>query len=218
MLLNTLAEDPAYVPSPPHVVETLYGEPYSMHGWKSPAEILQIDAERLQANNAAMADFPLHILDKPGKYVWNAMRSLAWRVSPTGPRVLDLLGIDPDKSWSMNRSGVVLALRDLGQERLAEKWVEYYLAAWDCYLAGFQDSGAGEQGAAIRAALDVITLGHAVCRVGCIEGCKPAWQNRKRRAFRPALPGGAMVPRVRLEFPTLRLTAGCSVAQASCPV
>ena len=32
MLLKTLAEDPAYVPLPPHVVETLYGEPYSMHG------------------------------------------------------------------------------------------------------------------------------------------------------------------------------------------
>lgn len=164
MPINLLVQDPAFVLSPPQIVEVLYGEPHPHHGQKSHAEIRRIDAEHLQENHAAMAEFPLHLMDKPDKYVWSAVRTLGWRVSPTGARVLDLLGMDPDDAWSMNRSGVVRALRELGQDALADKLEDYYLAAWDYYLSGLTDTSAART--AIRAGIEAVNLGYAVCTPG----------------------------------------------------
>lgn len=164
MPLNTMAQDPTYVPSPPQTVEVLYGEPYPSHGPPTAEAVRRIDAENLRANYDAMAEFSLHLLDKPDKYVWGVVRTLSWRVSPTGARVLDLLGMDPDQSWSMNRSGVVRALCEFGQQPLADKLEAYYLAAWDYYLSGLTDSSAAR--AAIRAGVEAVKLGYAVCALG----------------------------------------------------
>ena len=99
---------------------------------------------------------PMQVMDRPGRYSWTSLRNLSWRVSPTGPRVLDLLGMHPDQAWSLNRTGVDAALRERGQGALADKLAEYYLSAWDYFLSDYQDTDAARR--TIRAGAAAITL------------------------------------------------------------
>ncbi len=123
--------------------------------WR-PAEIRRIDAENLLATAEAVAEMPMQVVDRPGRYNWTSLRNLSWRVSPTGPRVLDLLGMDPDQAWSMNRTGVDSALRERGQDPLADRLAEYYLSAWDYFLSGYRDTDAARR--TIRAGAAAVTI------------------------------------------------------------
>ena len=98
---------------------------------------------------------PLHLVDKPGRYLREALRVVCWRVSPAGPRVLSVSGLDTEQAWSMNRTRATLALRDLGLTSLADGYTAFYLSSWDYFLSGFTDSDAGRS--AIRAAALVLT-------------------------------------------------------------
>ena len=157
LLLNILKQDVDYVPPPEGGVEVLYGEAIPRDADRPDAEIRRIDAEMLQVSYEAVRDLPRQAIDRPGRYIWTSLRNLSWRVSPTGPRVLDLLGMDPDQSWSMNRSGVVRALRARGQDHLADRLTEYYLCGWDYFLSGYQDMAAARR--ALRCGADVVTIG-----------------------------------------------------------
>ena len=125
--LHQLKRDLAYVPPAAGTVEIVYGEAMPAGDRVAAGEIRRIDAENLLATAEAVAEMPMQVVDRPGRYNWTSLRNLSWRVSPTGPRVLDLLGMDPDQAWSMNRTGVDSALRERGQDPFADRLAEYYL-------------------------------------------------------------------------------------------
>ena len=68
----------------------------------------------LSARRQWVDRMPLHLVDKPGRYLREALRQLVWRVSPAGPRVLHVSGVDTERAWSMNRTRVIHALREAG--------------------------------------------------------------------------------------------------------
>lgn len=162
IVLNELMEDEQYVPSPPNTVGVVYGEQYPTSGRRSAAEIRVVDAQSLRSWYEEAIDLGLSVLDKPGRYAWGAVRSLSYRVSPVGSRVLSVLGVEPDLAWSMNRSAIVRELESRGFGELSEAIMEYYLAGWEYFLSGFDNTDAAR--AAIRNGFEVLRLGHSVAK------------------------------------------------------
>ena len=150
ILLNTMKQYDDYVPPPAGSVDVLFGEDMPRDNPKSDAEIRRTDAAMLQVTYDAVSEMPMQVMDRPGRYNWTSLRNLSWRVSPTGARVLDLLGMDPDQTWRMTRTAVVRALREHGQDPLADAIIEYYLTAWDYFLSAYQDTDAARACPALR--------------------------------------------------------------------
>ena len=150
-----MVEHEGFLHSPRSTVSVLYGEEYPEAGYGDSAGIMRHDATQLVSEAEWVDAMPLHLVDRPGRYLRDALRQLVWRVSPAGPRVLHVSGLDAEQAWSMNRTRVTLALRDLGMAGLADAYVAFYLSSWDYFLSGFIDSDAGRS--AIQAAAQVLT-------------------------------------------------------------
>ncbi len=150
-----MAEHEGFLHSPRSTVSVLYGEEYPEADYSDSAGIRRHDSNQLVDEAEWVDRMPLHLVDKPGRYLREALRVLSWRVSPAGPRVLHVSGLDTEQAWSMNRTGVTLALRDLGLTSLADGYTTFYLSSWDYFLSGFTDSDAGRS--AVQAAARVLT-------------------------------------------------------------
>ena len=150
-----MAEFEDFLHSPRLIVRVLYGENYPEADYSGSASIRRHDSTRLVDEAGWVDKMPLHLVDKPGRYLREALRALVWRVSPTGPRALHVYGLDTEQAWSMNRTRVTLALRDLGLTSLADGYADFYMASWDYFLSGFTDSDVGRL--AIEAAVRVLT-------------------------------------------------------------
>ena len=92
------------------------------------------------------ADFvervPLLAIDRPWIYAREVLGQLVWKVSPVGPLVLHISGLGTEHVWSLNRTRVTAALRDLGLADLADSYTAFYLSGWDYFLSGFIDANA----------------------------------------------------------------------------
>ncbi len=150
-----MAELEDFLHSPRSIVRVLYGENYPEADYSGSASMRRHDSTRLVYEAGWVDKMPLHLVDKPGRYLREALRVVSWRVSPTGPRVLHISGLDTEQAWSINRTRVTLALRDLGLTSLADGYTAFYLSSWDYFLSGFTDSDAGRS--AIEAAARVLT-------------------------------------------------------------
>ena len=150
-----MAELEDFLHSPRSIVRVLYGENYPEADYSGSASIRRHDSTRLIDEAGWVDKMPLHLVDKSGRYLREALRALVWRVSPTGPRALHVYGLDTEQAWSMNRTRVTLALRDLGLTSLADGYADFYMASWDYFLSGFTDSDVGRL--AIEAAVRVLT-------------------------------------------------------------
>ncbi len=150
-----MAEHEAFVHSPRSTVAVLYGEDYPVGDYSDADAIRRHDAASLIEHGGWVDKIPLHVVDKPGRYLREALRALSWRVSPAGPRVLHVSGLDTEQAWSMNRTRVVPALKELGLTGLADDYTAFYLSSWDYFLSGFTDSDAGRS--AVLAAAQVLT-------------------------------------------------------------
>ncbi len=150
-----MAEHEGFLHSPRSTVKVLYGEEYPEANYSDSAGIRRHDANQLVGEAEWVDRMPLHLVDKPGRYLREALRQLVWRVSPAGPRVLHVYGLDTEQAWSMNRTGVTQELRDLGMASLADGYSTFYLSSWDYFLSGFTDSDAGRS--AVQAAARVLT-------------------------------------------------------------
>ena len=149
-----MAEHEGFLHSPRSTVKVLYGEEYPEADYGDSAGIRRHDATQLVGEAAWVDRMPLHLVDKPGRYLREGLRQLVWRVSPAGPRALHVSGVDTERAWSMNRTRVTQALRDLGLVGLADGYAAFYLSSWDYFLSGFTDSDAGRS--AVRAAASVL--------------------------------------------------------------
>lgn len=163
-LLNRLMAEEWYLPSPEGVVETVYGDEYPSRAY-TPAE-REAELERDRASLLDHGEFldalALRVIDNPGEYLLSYLRQLNWRVSPTGPRVLALLGMPVDEVWRLNRTAAIRELAERWEWDLAEAYERYYLAGWKYFLSGYVDSRAA--GEALKAGVEVVRRGEAVGR------------------------------------------------------
>lgn len=163
IVLNTIMADlEGFVLSPRSTVTVLHGEDYPEADYSDVEAIRRFDAGDLIEKAAWMERMPLHLIDKPGIYAREGLRQLVWRVAPAGPLVLHISGLDTAHVWSVNRTRVTAALRDLGLGDLADAYRDFYLAAWDYFLSGFSDTNACR--GAILAATGVLTEGGDLAR------------------------------------------------------
>lgn len=159
LIANFLYSQPDYVPSPGGTVETVYGKPLEepAPGAKDTREIVR---RQLTEQEEYLGELGELAIDKPGKYLAVALRTMSWRVSPTAPRVLELLGLPFDVAWSSNRTALVRHLHAVGEVLLAIDYAAFYLHAWEYFLSGLQAERAGSE--AVLAGARVLTRGVAI--------------------------------------------------------
>ena len=155
VIVNKLMKDLEFVHSPRSTVKVLFGTEYPLADYSNPDRIRRGDCNRLLEAVAYLTGFPLNVIDRPGKYVLESLRPLVWLVSPAGPRVLDLSGIDTETAWSLNRTDVVSMLEKLDQPDLARHYSEFYLSGWEYFLSRFENADAGRS--AVSAGVEVLT-------------------------------------------------------------
>lgn len=166
VVINRLVEDPAFMGPPPGTTKTLYGRPHE-EVRPQPTDfdfVRKVDRGRLlePREQEWATNLPAHVLDRPSRYLWQPVRDASWRVSPTGPRVLSVLGASFEDAWGHNRTGVHRLLVDAGQAEFAGHYAGYYREAWRFFLSGYRDADAAR--AAILHAKQVLELGAAAGR------------------------------------------------------
>ena len=132
-----------FVHSPRSTVRVLYGEDYPEADYSDAEAIKRYDAEGLVEQGMWAEGLPLSIVDKPGRYLREALRYLSFRVSPVCPRVLHISGVDTETAWSLNRTNGTKVLKARGFAGLAQNYTVYYLSAWDYFLSDYSDTEAG---------------------------------------------------------------------------
>ena len=163
LILNRLLLNEGYVPSPRSTVSVLHGKEAPAPDYGNPDRIRCTDARRLLEEEEFLKKrLPGHAVDRPAIYIWQTLRLMSWRVSPTGPRVLHILGLPTEEAWSINRTEAVSLLRKMGEKTLAQDYADYYLHAWEYYLSGYTDSDAGR--ASIVAGAKVLNRGGEIAK------------------------------------------------------
>ncbi len=145
VILNRLLREKDFIPTPKSVVSVLYGKDYPKPDYSDQERIRAIDCNRLIAEEEFLSEFPLKIIDKPSKYLWESLRAIVWHVSPLGSRVLSIKGISYEEVWTMNRTKIVAFLQELGEHQLAQDYTQFYSSAWDYFLSGYSDTDAGRK-------------------------------------------------------------------------
>ena len=144
IVVNKMAQEIELVHSPRETVRTLYGEEYPQADYSNPDSIRRIERDRLLADGGYLEEaYPLHLIDRFGRYIWEAVRTLAWRVSPAGPRALHILGVDMALAWGVNRARIVPMLAELGENELAGSYMKFYTSGWRYFLSRYKDFDAG---------------------------------------------------------------------------
>ena len=167
MIVNNLLRRPGYMHSPPDSVAVLLGQDYPTADYSAVDELKRYKCQDL-LNFADIVDsYPYRVFDRPDKYLAELLRDLSYRVSPVGPIILHLAGLDPMAVWSMNRTQVTRALEDIGEGGLVETYVGYFLARWRWFLSHDDDLDALRD--AVRAALEVLGRAKSVANAHLSE-------------------------------------------------
>ncbi len=167
-----IAELEHFVHSPQSTVSVLFGEESPVPDYSDADAIRRYDAAALVEQGKWTGRMPLHLVDRPGRYVREGLRQLTFRVSPVCSRVLHISGVDTDASWSVNRTKGTAMLRDWGHGGLADSYSAYYLSAWEYFLSGYTDTEAGRS--AIAAGSRALTEGAKLGRLWLEKDQRPA--------------------------------------------
>jgi hypothetical protein len=140
VVANRLFADPEYIPSPIETVQERFGIPY-------PRCEPDLDRSRGAAINRTLAAENVEYLDKlgdkvadlGGPHLRSVLRDLSWRVSPTGPRILELRGIAFHTAWTSNRTEIYELLAAIDETDMASSYAGFYLAGWEYFLSGDRD-------------------------------------------------------------------------------
>lgn len=160
MVLNTLLRRPGYMHSPPDSARVLFGEDYPVADYSAVDDLKRYKCHDMLALADIVERYPYRVFDRPDKYLAELLRDLSYRVSPVGPIILQLAGLDTMTVWSMNRTRVTRALEDIGERALTETYVGYFLARWRWFLSGDDDLDALRD--AVRTALEVLERAKSV--------------------------------------------------------
>lgn len=153
---NRLYDDPEFISSPAETVERRVGVPYPDRALDT-SFARSVAIKRTLEHGEYLAKLGDAVTDLFGPYLRRVLRNLSWRVSPTGPRVLELLGSPFEQVWSSNRTGIVRLLERSGESQLASDYVEFYVKAWRYFLSQDEDGDAARR--AISAAARVLARG-----------------------------------------------------------
>lgn len=145
ILLNELADKDDYLPAPPNAVSTLFGEPYACN-MPEKSIYIDIDKKKMLKEEPYIKDYAFNVIDQIGKYMKFPLRNINYRISPVGPRVLDILGVSPEDSWAINRTAIVKKLYNLGEGKLAHDYAMYYKCGWEYFLSDYRDADAARKG------------------------------------------------------------------------
>ncbi len=155
---------PGYVPVPVSAARTLYGPEHGGPGQVDQDAVVAADRDRLLllADEPALTKATIDLVERPGQHLALGLRTLNWRVSPVGPLVLGLLGVDYTTTWSANRTGIIELLHQHGAHELATDYAAYYTSGWSFWLSGWRDGDAGRS--AFLAAVRTINGGAALAK------------------------------------------------------
>lgn len=162
IVLNQLVKQEDYLGSPRSTVKVLYGPEPPEPDYSDIARVRDIAYRQLIELEDYLRIFPLHVVDKPGRYLWQSLRQMVWRVSPVGPKVLVLLGLAAERAWGMNRTAAVSELKTLGEERLAEDYADFYVSGWKYFLSDYADHDAARS--ALASAVRAMERGVEIAR------------------------------------------------------
>jgi hypothetical protein len=157
LVLNSVINEPDFIQTPAEAITVLHGGDYPAGAPPVPEKVKALDAKRLSGEAEYLARFPRHAIDKPATYLRVALRGMVWRVSPSGPRVLYVLGVPFAEAWTANRTRLVALLEDLGERDFADRYARFYLSGWDYFLSAYGDHDAGRR--ALLAGIDVLRRG-----------------------------------------------------------
>ena len=157
LVLNSFVNEPDFVQTPAEAITVIYGRDYPEGAPLEADKVRALDAKRLAGEAEYIKRFPMHAVDKPAKYLREALRGIVWRVSPAAPRVLHLLGVPFAEAWTANRTRVAALLEDLGERELAARYSQFYLSGWDYFFSAYGDHDAGRR--ALLAGIDVLRRG-----------------------------------------------------------
>ena len=158
IVMNKLmGELEGFMYSPRSTVVVLHGEAYSRADYSDPDTIRRHNSADLVERAGFVERVPLFAIDRHWVHAREILGQLVWRVSPVGPLVLHISGLDTEHAWSLNRTRATAALLDLGLDNLADSYAAFYMSGWDYFLSGFTDTNACR--AAILAATRVLTKG-----------------------------------------------------------
>jgi hypothetical protein len=158
---NELRQQPDYTQPPPTTVRVLLGRPPS-------APVADAATLRARARQELLDTSPFlttlgrHIADMAGKHLWVLVHSLTWRIAPTGPRVLELLGAPHADAWSLNRSAIVKRLEEMKERELARDYAAFYLNAWEGFMSDCRTDEAARR--AVWAGAQVLSRGTAIAQ------------------------------------------------------
>ncbi len=157
IVLNSVIKEADFVPTPAEAITVLFGHDYPAGVSLEVETLKDLDARRLAGEATYLARFPMHAVDKPAKYLREALRGMVWRVSPTAPRTLYLLGVPFADAWTANRTRLVALLEEAGERDFAGPYSQFYLSGWDYFLSDYGDHDAGRR--ALLAGIDVLRRG-----------------------------------------------------------
>lgn len=162
-VINKELEIPEFLPSPAKSSRTLFGRDISqVRPQPDPAFVVQVDRATLRKTDqvAWVVGLPMWLIDRPGHYAYQALNAMAWRISPTGSRVLSVLGATYEEAWGTNRTQIHQRLVEGGHSELAGDYAGYYLNAWEFFLSGHRDIEAAHR--ALQSGVRVLQRGHAI--------------------------------------------------------
>ena len=102
-------------------------------------QLRDIDLRNLLEQEEALKSLPMSACDRTGLDAWVLIRRLNWRVSPTPVRLLSQM-VDPSHVWHWNRTRICKELEKHGYTDLSETSRHYYMAGWEMFTTGFNDS------------------------------------------------------------------------------
>ena len=143
IILNRFIKNVDYVPAPASVVSVLYGKDYPEPDYSDRDKIVLGDCNRLLNEKEYLSTFPFNVIDRLSKYILESLRTLVWRVSPAGSRILHILGLPTEQAWGVNRTQSVNLLEEMGDVHFAQDYADFYLSGWEYFLSGYSDSNAG---------------------------------------------------------------------------
>jgi len=162
MILNLLLHEEDYIPSPKNAISVLHGIDYPGPDPFKLKRIKMIDCQHLINAEQFLRKFPLHVIDRPSKYLWQSLRNLVWHISPIGSRVLSIRGTPYENVWGMNRTKIVALLNESGEQKLAQNYSQFYFSGWDYFLSNYADTNAGRK--AIIAGINVLRNGIEIAK------------------------------------------------------
>jgi len=137
--LNPNLRNDQFTPPYRKDIRVLFGHP-KIPPMDDEAQIRSVDRQLLQGLDEIIDKLPDMLIDRNGYQLWIPLRRLNWRISPSVIRLLSQKVEQPSLLWANNRTGTYRQAIELGYDKIAELFKQYYLRCWDLFQSDMQDT------------------------------------------------------------------------------